>query len=40
MADADEDAIPRGVPDAVDVDLSDEMQDFRFLTSARYGKSS
>ena len=33
MADADEDVIPRSGPSAEQVDLSDETQDFRFLTS-------
>lgn len=34
MADADEDVIPRGgQPGGEDVDLSDEPQDFRFLSS-------
>ncbi|KAK4494185.1 hypothetical protein PRZ48_014483 [Zasmidium cellare] len=33
MADADEDVIPRGPSKGEDVDLSDETQDFRFLTS-------
>lgn len=34
MADADEDIIPRdGQPGGEEVDLSDEPQDFRFLTS-------
>lgn len=33
MADSDEDAIPRDGPSAEEVDLSDETQDFRFLSS-------
>jgi len=33
MADADEDVIPRSGPFAEDVDLSDELQDFRFLSA-------
>ncbi|KXL50004.1 hypothetical protein M433DRAFT_132476 [Acidomyces richmondensis BFW] len=33
MADADEDVIPRSGPSAEDVDLSDEFQDFRFLSA-------
>ncbi|KAF7186471.1 putative tRNA-splicing endonuclease subunit sen54 [Pseudocercospora fuligena] len=33
MADADEDVIPRGGTGGEDVDLSDETQDFRFLSS-------
>lgn len=33
MADADEDVMPRGASRGDDVDLSDETQDFRFLTS-------
>jgi tRNA-splicing endonuclease subunit Sen54 len=34
MAEADEDAMPRGMgPNSADIDLSDETQDFRFLTS-------
>lgn len=31
MADADEDARPRDLTDAADIDLSDETQDFHFL---------
>jgi len=33
MADIDEDVIPRDGPEAGDIDLSDETQDFRFLAS-------
>lgn len=33
MADADEDVIPRAGASGEDVDLSDETQDFRFLTT-------
>ncbi|EME78403.1 uncharacterized protein MYCFIDRAFT_80820 [Pseudocercospora fijiensis CIRAD86] len=33
MADADEDVVPRGGTGGEDVDLSDETQDFRFLSS-------
>jgi len=33
MADVDEDVIPRDGPEAGDIDLSDETQDFRFLAS-------
>lgn len=33
MADLDEDASLRAEPDANDVDITDEMQDFRFLSS-------
>lgn len=33
MADADEDSVPRSAPLAEDIDLSDETQDFRFLSS-------
>ena len=33
MADVDEDVIPREGPDAAEVDLSDETQDFRFLAA-------
>lgn len=36
MADVDEDAIPRAGQGSEDVDLSDETQDFRFLTSISY----
>lgn len=36
MADADEDVMPRGMSKGDDVDLSDETQDFRFLTSISY----
>ncbi len=35
MADADEDDIRTAVPDAGDIDLSDETQDFRFLSSMK-----
>lgn len=37
MADADEDVMPRGAGGGEDLDLSDETQDFRFLTSISYG---
>ena len=37
MADADEDVIPRaGAGGADEVDLTDETQDFRFLTTISY----
>lgn len=32
MADMDEDVMPRDGPEAGDIDLSDETQDFRFLS--------
>lgn len=37
MADANEDVIARGGTLAEDADLTDETQDFRFLTSISYG---
>jgi len=40
MADADEDVIPRSGPLPEDVDLSEEIQDFRFLGTATYEHSS
>ena len=33
MADVDEDALLRAGPDVNDVDITDEIQDFRFLNS-------
>ncbi len=33
MADADEDSAIRATPDTTEIDLSDETQDFRFLSS-------
>ena len=33
MADRDEDSSPHAEPDATDVDISDEVQDFRLLSS-------
>jgi len=40
MADADEDVIPRSGPLPEDVDLSEEIQDFRFLGTATYESPS
>lgn len=31
MADVDEDSLVRAEPDSADVDISDDVQDFRFL---------
>jgi len=33
MADVDEDVIPRSGPPAEEIDLSEEVQDFRFLAT-------